>query len=485
MKQVYLVLFTLLLLLGGPECMKGQPSSLYFLKGVPQTKDLNPARPGIDKGFYISMPLFSKLDLSVNTNNWSYNDLIHRGSGPQADSLVWDFGKFQSALGKKNFLNESAALTLFELGWKKGTRFLAFSWTEHEFAEIFFNKNLVDLVYDGNAPYLGTTYHSGYFGGGSQHYREFAFTYSKDLNRKMSFGITGKVLFGMAGVKTTGMNILAGMPINGNQIDLRATGRVFISAPAEIHLTNNNGYKMYYKDTFDANSYFKNFGNPGFAVDLGFANKVSKEFEFSVSLIDLGFISWRNDLTTLSENGQFLFRGVHTNTQTSTNKPPVGPTDISGLFLALRDSMRNAFFPVEANTGFQTLLPVKLYIAGEYKAGPNLSYGAVARIRMYNNLLHASLTASANAAITEDFSLSASYSVMESTFDNLGLGAACRFGATQLYAATDNVLAFINPAKARNVNLRLGINLFLQRGDKARKGIYKGRRTRSSTSCPL
>jgi hypothetical protein len=473
----------LVLLLSEAYNSMGQPNSLYFLKGVPQTKDLNPARPGIEHGFYLSMPLFSKLDLSVNTNNWSYNDLIHRGSGDYADSLVWDFKKYLSSLDKNNFVNEAAALTLLEFGWKKGTVFLGFSWTEHEFSEPFFTKNLANLVYYGNAPYLGSTYSTGYFGVGAQQYREFAFTFAKELSRKISVGITGKLLFGLAAVKTSGMNLIAGMPISGDQADLGATGRAFISAPVEFQLVNNNGYHLFTKNNFDKNTYFSNFGNPGLAVDLGFTKKVNPDFEFSMSLIDLGFISWIKDVTTFTENGHFMFRGINLNTITPTNNPPT-ITDVKGLMLALRDSMKVAFFPTETNTKFTTLLPVKLYIAGEYRLNEDVSLGGVARIRMFDSMIHTSLTASANAALSKNFSLSASYSIMESTFDNLGLAAAFQIGKVQLYAVSDNVPAFFKPNTARNANLRVGINLIFQDEGK-RKGTRNTRHARSGQVCPL
>ena len=484
MRQACKLIIVILLLLSGSISSKAQPSTFYFLKGVPQTKDLNPARPGIERGFYIAMPLFSKLDLSMNTNNWSYNDLIHRGTGVMADSLVWDFKKYISSLGKNNFLMESAALTLLEFGWKKESNFYAFSWSEHEFAEPFFTKSVANLLYYGNAPYLGSTFHSGYFGLGAQHYREFAFTLAKELNKNLSVGITSKLLFGMAGIKTSGLSIVAGMPLNGDQIDLGANGRAFISAPVEIQLVNNNGYQMLTRDYFDTNSYFTNFGNPGLAVDLGFSTKLSKKFEFSMSLIDLGFISWSKDISSFTENGRFMFRGINLNTIIPTNNPPT-MTDVNGLFVALRDSLRATFFPVKSTSGFTTLLPVKLYIAGEYKANESVTLGCVARIRMFNNMIHTSLTASANTAVSEKFSLSASYSMMESTFDNLGLAAAYRIGHVQLYAASDNVTAFVNPATTRNMNLRVGINLIFQDVSKQRKGIYNRRPARSAPGCPL
>ncbi|NEW84311.1 MAG: hypothetical protein GZ094_18360, partial [Mariniphaga sp.] len=136
----------LIFLFGGVQIVCAQPNTLYFMKGIPQTKDLNPARPGISGGFYFSMPLFSKLDLSVNTNNWAYNDLIHWGTGNRSDSLVIDLDKFRESIDNKNFIYESAALTILEGGYKKGKNFFAVSLTEREFTSLFFSKNLVNLI---------------------------------------------------------------------------------------------------------------------------------------------------------------------------------------------------------------------------------------------------------------------------------------------------------------------------------------------------
>ncbi len=484
MRQFIWLISFILLTLSGMNALKAQPNSLYYLKGVPQTKDLNPARPGIEQGFYLSMPLFSKLDLSINSNNISFNDLIHRGTGAQADSMVYDFKKFLSVLDVNNFVNESAALTLIEFGRKKGSSFYSFSWTEREFSEPFFTKNLANLIYYGNAPFVGTRYSTGYFGIAAQQYRELAFTYARDVNKIISVGLTGKLLFGLAGIKTSGVNAVAGMPISGDQIDLSAKGNVFISAPVDLQLINNNGYHALAINSFSASSYLTNFGNPGLAIDFGFAAKVTRKFEFSLSLIDLGFISWHKDISSFAENNNFIFRGINLNTPTVTNLPPV-KTDVASLFIPLRDSLQAAFFPTQPNAKFTTLLPVKFYAAGEYKVSETVTLGGVARARMLSNMVHTSFTASANAVLSPNFSVSGSYSYMESTPVNIGLAGAYRIGHLQIYAASDNVFSFFNPTTATNANLRIGINLIYDEDAKPKKGVFKKHKKRTPVGCPF
>ena len=449
-------IFSFVILLFGSHLLLAQPNTLYFMKGIPQTKDLNPARPGISGGFYFSMPLFSKLDLAVNTNNWAYNDLIHWGTGTRSDSLVIDLDKFRGSLDNKNFIYESAALTILEGGYKKGKNFFAVSLTEREFTSLFFGKNLVNLIQLGNYPNVGQTFYSGNGGGGAQHYREFAFNYSRDIDKKLTIGGAAKILFGMAAVQTNGMNFKITSPDNGESLDVAATGRVNISAPVSFNysafgeITAVNSLPNY-----SVKDYLTNFRNPGIAVDLGFAYRINKKTEISASIIDLGVIGWKSNVTRFTEQGHYLYRGINLND--SRENPPVIPQ-----FTAVIDSLSNVisreFRPAHSEANFATLLPAKIYFGIDHQLNEIVNVSGLTRIRITNNRIHTSLTGSANALLWERLSLSASYSIMESTYDNLGLGVGIRAGIFQIYTAADNLFSPFYPSKARNMNLRIGIN---------------------------
>ena len=487
-------LLFLIFLLSGSHLLRAQPNTLYFMKGIPQTKDLNPARPGISEGYYFSMPLFSKLDLAANTNNWAYNDLIHWGANNtllnnslsnvnwnRSDSLVIDLDKFRGSLDNKNFVFESAALTILEGGYKKGKNFFAASLTEREFTQVFFGKNLVNLIQFGNYPYVGQTYYSGNAGVGAQHYREFAFNYSRDIDKKLTIGGAAKILFGMAAVQTNGINFKITSPDNGESLDVTATGRVNISAPVSFsysafgEITAANSLPNY-----TAKDYLINFSNPGIAVDLGFAYRINKKTEISASIIDLGMIGWKSNVTRFTERGHYLYRGINLND--SRQNPPVIPQ-----FNAVIDSLNNViareFRPAHSEANFATLLPAKIYFGIDHQLNDIVNVSGLTRIRVINNRIHTSLTASANAIFWESLSLSASYSVMESTFDNLGLGIGFRAGPFQIYTATDNLFSPFYPSKARNMNLRVGIN-FIFDGKNSEKGGKSGSSLNPNCHCP-
>jgi hypothetical protein len=304
------------------------------MRGIPQTKDLNPARPGIEDGFYISMPLMSRLDLSLNTNNWSYSDLIRRGTGPLSDSLVMDLNHFTSALGNRNFINESAGLTFLEAGLKKGRNFFFFSLSDKEYSEFYFHKGLVNLINYGNYPYLGKTFNSGTFGLNAQHYRELAFTYSREIDKKLSIGATAKLLFGMGVVHTNGLKLIASAPQTGDALDVIAKGKIDISAPVSFSYSAQSDLIKNVYDNFHTGSYFNNYNNPGLAFDLGIAYQLTKKWEFSASLVDLGLIAWSTNTTRFNEQGHYLYRGVNLN---------VLPDNLESNIHQIRDTIQSTY----------------------------------------------------------------------------------------------------------------------------------------------
>lgn len=490
-KVPFLIFFPILFIFLFSIEVKSQPNTLYFMKGIPQTKDLNPARPGIEEGFYLSMPGFSKLDLSVNTNNWSYSDLIHRDkrylydvgldnvvhNGQETDSLVLDLERFSSAIGNSNFINESAGFTFLEGGFKSGNYFFGLSFSEKEFSEFFFHKNLIKLINYGNYPYIGTSFNSKGFGINAQHYRELAFNFSKEVDKKTTMGITAKILFGMGAIHTNKMNFTVASPPTGNYLDVRASGRAEISAPLQFNY-DPSGDLSSVTDNFDLGNYLTNYGNPGFAMDFGIAYQANKKLELSASLVDVGMISWKTNTTQFSENGQYRYRGVMFS---DPSLPLI--TDLTDIINEIGDSLNNEFNPRHSGRGFSTFLPVKLYLGSEYSLNENVSLAGLARLRAFNNFLRASFTTSANVLIGKGISLTGSYSIMESTFDNLGAGVGFRGGPFQVYAASDNIFSPFYPSKAKNMNLRVGINFIFDKQPKESKG-KSSKRINKECGCP-
>ena len=185
-----------------------------------------------------------------------------------------------------------------------------------------------------------------------------------------------------------------------------------------------------------------------------------------MSLIDIGVISWNDHVTTFSGQGSFTYQGINLNDP--TQKPPTTKL-LTPLVHQLRDSIVKAF-PLDLNTShFYTLLPFKMYLGAEYRLSNKFTLGGLARLRMFNSMLHTSGTASLNMTVKKNLSITAAYSVYESTYSNLGAGILLRVGFFQIYGATDNLMAALYPLSAPNINIRLGVNLMFEEIDRITK----------------
>ncbi|NTW32787.1 MAG: hypothetical protein HGB12_09205, partial [Bacteroidetes bacterium] len=89
---------------------------------------------------------------------------------------------------------------------------------------------------------------------------------------------------------------------------------------------------------------------------------------------------------------------------------------------------------------------------------PHDKVGLLIRNEFFNKSIHPSLTLSYNKWFFKALSASASYSIMNRGFANIGFGLALNTGFFQTYFVTDNLFCFFNPKGTRNVNMHFGIN---------------------------
>jgi hypothetical protein len=80
---------------------------------------------------------------------------------------------------------------------------------------------------------------------------------------------------------------------------------------------------------------------------------------------------------------------------------------------------------------------------------------------MQRGNIRQALTVSANANAGRMLSASMSYSVMNNSYNNLGVGLALRGGGFQLYIISDNLNLAFYRAGSSNVNVWFGLNIVI------------------------
>jgi len=118
---------------------------------------------------------------------------------------------------------------------------------------------------------------------------------------------------------------------------------------------------------------------------------------------------------------------------------------------------------------FISFLNPRAYFGVTYPLRDHLNAGALVRTELYPGRPIVGTTVSLNTYGWKGFSGSLSYSAMNGSLKNVGLGFGVGSENFKIHLISDNVLAFFYPTSARNANIRFGMNLMFGCSKKKRK----------------
>lgn len=456
---VYLILFAGVITLSAQES-----TTLYFMKGIPQSDLQNPALHNDSSKVVVGLPGLSGLYFGVSSS-FAIRDLIHKGTGILTDSMVLDLNHFEHSLKKTNSIEQNFSLPLFSLGIHIKKSFFSFGITEKEVSQLTFAKSLVTFIKDGNAPYLGQNFDLGNIEMNAIHYREFAFGYSNELiKNRLTVGIKIKALYGKSAIQTERMNLKVETAQDGSYLNVRSDMKINLSAPVIAEFDSVN----YFSAIVDHNSKTKDYvmqkGNKGVAFDLGAVYKLTPKITLSGSVIDLGKISFKQDVTTINHVSTYKWEGIdYSKSIDKAQSDYVAPADLMKEEVT---KLENSFKPDKSEFGskaFDMNIPTKIYLGGTYQLNDKINFGLLDRLYKYGNVSKNTVSVSANTMLNEFFSITGSYSMIGNSYDNLGLGMGVRYGCMQFYMVGDNLLALAGPARIEVINCRFGMNLLFGR----------------------
>jgi len=462
------ILVTVVLILAAVTILPAQESTtLQFMKGMPQSDLLNPALHNDSSAVVIGLPGFSGAYFDFNSD-FAVNDLIHKGTGMLADSLVLDLDNFYKKLGPTNSVQQHFSMPLFYLGIRSKKSFFSLGITEKEVAQLTFDKSLIGFLKDGNAAYMGQNVDLGNLIFNSFDYSEIALGYSNELiKNKLTVGVKVKALYGKFALQTQRMNLKVETAADGSSLILNSDMSVNMSMPVteeyntDGYLTNLNGDNIQPSDLILQN------GNFGTAFDLGAVYNLTPKIVLSGSIVDLGKISFKKDIVSINHVSNYEWTGI--DFSNSLDKSGANYVDPSTLVDDELKKMENSFRPKKSevtSNAFEVKIPTKINFGGTYQLNQKLNVGVLDRIYKLGTISQNTLTFSANAMLGNFFSLTGSYSMIGNSTNNLGLGFALRLGFMQFYALSDNLLALSDPAKAQYVSAQFGMNFLFGRKHK-------------------
>ena len=462
-----------LLLLGGMMMLGGAAQaqylrSSYFMEGTSARLQLNPGLQPT-KG-YFNMPIIGSFNMSASSNVLGTSDIIDL---MDSGSDLYSNDKLFDRLKADNRLNVNLNTDILSFGWYRGKGF----WSVNVGLRADFGaelaKDMFSMMRTMNGFALedvaGTnqSYSLSNQTLNMKAYAEIGLGYSRRITEKLTVGGRVKVLLGLArtemNINQFDLNLDVPNPQYTNYADYESRGELSPSDWYGAHydysangnvITTLKGGGM----TFDNNGMIDNFdldagdlgiAGSGFGIDLGASYKVWDNLTVSASILDLGFLKWKESETTVATvSGE-----AHEMIDASNYDRYIG-----GDFLSFERFDFEEGSPEKVKT--KTRLYSTLLLAGEYGLLNNkLSVGAMYTARFAEPKTLNELTFLATFRPKNWLNAAISYCPIQASGKSIGL--AVKLGP--LFVGTDYMFFGGN---SKSVNGFLGISFPL--GGKAK-----------------
>lgn len=433
-----------------------QLSPVDFMRNNPRASFANPATYTIDNGYF---DLFlGGVNIGVMNTGVKYDKFFKFNANGYPIAL--DLDKGVASLSDVNYLNTYFNFDIFNCGLRTKHGFFTYTHRLREMESISYTKDLIQLVAQGNNAFLGESNPADIkLNLAARAMQEFDFGYQMALSKHLNIGIRLKFLMGTADVHANALDAKLYTDPETYALKLAVEPiSVLGTLPYQFKMSENGQLSIVDK-RFNPASLFKNYGG---GIDLGAEYIINDQWGVAAAVNDLGFITWSNNATEFKielqdggsfyQDGAIVFPGL-------TSDQIHGFINDSTYATALLDSLKGYYkIGVNAMEKYTTGLNTNFMVRGYFDLTPNHRFSA--QFTGYNLGLgiKPAVTIAYTGSFAKKYDVVATYTVMGGRYDNIGIGLSANFGGILLYAASNNVLAFFNPANRSMANLQLGIS---------------------------
>ncbi|MCB0733859.1 MAG: hypothetical protein KDC76_04735 [Bacteroidetes bacterium] len=434
--------------------------TLYNMKTIPQRIYTNPARQSDAKNF-LAMPVISSQYLNFSNSAFSLNSILSAvEEGPGSSTL--NINKVGDIFQAENYIGLDHSMDLLSMGFKiKKKTYLYLTSSLNQQFRFTYPGDFFDLITQGN--------------GGDNLNRTFDLAFGVDFLQYMDAGIGinrtflgDKLTIGARYRWLKGLNVVhternaVTFRTDPQTFDLTATSDIMINVASSVFIADSlNQIDPSDGEKTRSNGYFTK-PNTGSALDFGVEFRPTKKLTFSAAVNNLGKINW--DQTSFSYGSKtpgatYTFQGVHVDDIFNEE------ADFNQALERVKDTLEERFQLEERSATFTTNLFAEMYVGGQFNLSKDHNAGLLFYGDFYNKKLYPAFTVSWNSKLTNLLAVSASYTARSNSYVNLGLGLSINLGPFQFYAVSDNVGGVFAPMDVKNLNLRTGFNLAMQRKD--------------------
>ncbi len=442
------LLYIILIVITAQGLFAQESNSMYFMQSLPQSKWMNPAKQSEFRQTLggavipITGQLFLPVHLNYNSNSLAIEDILQYNK--DLDSLVLPgfkgFNKnlFYVQLKDVNFLNFETGLHILSIGYKKESWQFGLDVRQIMNTRFSFNKDLVKFILEGNGSdvFFGKTAHLGDLVLNFTSYTEYALSVSREVNKKLTLGLSAKLLMGQANIWTERSVIDVYTSKQDNypstvnaDILVHSSQPMFEVTDAYYDYQGDSIVFEKRKKTPSTKSIIFNTKNLGFGVDLGAVYKPSKRVELHASLIDLGYINWKDNPQSFSLKGEYMWDGYNFQPKLTENYDIITEHNDT-----IKDGIIRTFNPTSQASSYKSYLTPKMYLGGTFAFGESTRVGLLFRGDFFKNHFRPSLTLSGNFRLGGWFEAVTSLTAVNNTYDNIGVGFVMRGAIFQFFA---------------------------------------------------
>jgi hypothetical protein len=418
-----------------------QEISLNFLRQAWQSNKINPA---------IVQPWGLVLgDMGLRTSQSfdgpNYNQIVTRQQGKP----VIEVARFIDHLDTVNTVRSDIEFSTFSAAYRLGKATISLGHALRHHGFVRFPKTLPQLVWQGNAQFIGESVNLG---------NELQLTSYHELAAGLAFetgpltlGIRGKLISGISNASTDESYRSATLYTDPDVYQITLDGNYV------LHTNNTLRYENY--SNLDANfdigrlTFDRFFSkNIGFALDLGARLQLGKA-DLALSVIDAGRINWDDEVINYRATQTWLYDGLDFS----------GALTGEGIsFDDALDTLEQLFQAEKTADSYSISLPRKINVSALWQFNTTWRAGIAFVQENFRRTSYNTLAAGLNASLLPALDLGVTYSVMEKRgYDNLGFNFTLKLGPVQLYGMTDNVVSLLKPGDANLFTAGLGAVLLL------------------------
>ena len=301
----------------GTGAMAQALQSAYFTDDYKFRHSMNPAF-GNEQN-YVSIPALGNINVNLR-GNFGYQDVVFdnpmypHGSDKRLTTFMNPYISAGEALdgfsSGSNRLVGNVGITILSAGFKA---FGGYNTIELS-SRTSFGMSLPYELFEFAKNTGNKSYDMGDISLGAMSYVELGLGHSRQINDRLRVGGKFKLLFGLgrADVKledmTADLSAADKWVVSGKATaDVSVKGFKFESEMEDYNVESNGQYEQV--SDFDVDGF--GLGGFGIAFDLGAEYKIDDDWTVSAALLDLGFISWKENARAESSGQPFVFDGFH------------------------------------------------------------------------------------------------------------------------------------------------------------------------------